>query len=181
MKKTFTLLMIFTFLSIWAVAQKQERGKDPLRFNPDRISQTQPVVIHQKSLVFYEDFSGATIPQGWQNIARGTPGYRWVHAGSLFNFVYIDSDAADEDANVAGSLITPAIDCSGMTNVLLGMYHMFWHNDNDVAKIRISTNGADFEDAFVFTSSVGDNSYPYFEYDISAFAAGHSTVYIEFY
>jgi hypothetical protein len=180
MKKTFTLLTILFLCSGWAIAQTKARYQDPLRFDPNRKSIKLTDLVPQKSIAFFEDFTGANIPQGWQNIGTGTPGYSWEHAGVQFNFVFIDSDAYPGN-NVAGRLITPPIDCSEMSTVILGMNHFYRHLTQSTAIIRVSSDGENFEDAFVFSGNVGDGSYPYQEYDISEYAAGRPIVYIEFF
>jgi hypothetical protein len=77
---------------------------------------------------------------------------------------------------------SPAIDCSGMVGTTL----KFWRYLNveqpsyDHAYVRVSTNGSTWTDIWENDATIEDNDWSQYEYDISAYADGQSTVYIRF-
>lgn len=79
-------------------------------------------------------------------------------------------------------ITSPAFDCSGLSDVKL----KFWRYLNveqptyDHAYIRISTNGSSWTTVWENGGTITDNAWSEFEYDISDYADGQSTVYIRF-
>ncbi|MCF7954647.1 MAG: hypothetical protein K9M75_02480, partial [Phycisphaerae bacterium] len=75
---------------------------------------------------------------------------------------------------------TPAIDCSGVSDVVLSFYR--WLNVEDPAYdhayIEISNDGLNWNTVWENPSEITDSSWMQQTYDISAFADGQATVYL---
>ncbi|MHC4397116.1 MAG: S8 family peptidase [Planctomycetota bacterium] len=75
---------------------------------------------------------------------------------------------------------TPAIDCGDTAVVKLAFYR--WLNvdsaNNDQAPIEISNDGNNWSQLWINSSAVTDSSWQWQEFDISAYAANQTTVYI---
>lgn len=189
MKKCFTLLLI-AFLSLsWLgihVSASVPGMDDPIerigpKEKPWRLAQrtNEDVLLKTKATEFLsEDFSANELPPGWTAEEEGDPGLGWEFNDEL---AFIDSDDAGSGPRVAGSLTTPALDLSNTTSVTLAMNHYFRPLSSTDGRIRVSTDGTNWTDAFDFDSVEGDDSYPLIEYDITDLAAGEETVYIQFY
>ncbi|NUQ44253.1 MAG: hypothetical protein HUU32_22940, partial [Calditrichaceae bacterium] len=138
--------------------------------------------------VLEEHFTTGALPTGWQNIANiGTEVWYFNNPGGLiFNsttsgdgFAIFDSDfngsaSGAEDAD----LITPALDCSGLSQVMLEFEHFFQSGFGGAADLYVSgDNGANWTlvDSWAATSTA--NAEPE-SYDISAIAAGQSQVLV---
>ncbi len=185
MKKLITFLLTLFVISGMTLAQ--ERETDDVRESIEKSWRTESRTYSDKDLstrgtVFLdEDFSGNALPADWTAAEFGDPGYGWEFGSGL---AFIDSDEAGSGNYVAGTLTTPALDLSGATNVTLALNHYFvrgsgsWINDG---KILISADGSPYVTAFDFTENQGSTTYSLVEYDITAWAAGESDVYIRFF
>ncbi len=143
-----------------------------------------------------EDFSGLSgtnQPSGWQNIVNGSgnTSYLWQFdnpaprtlAGNFdADFAILDADDIYDDIGIGkadASLITPAINCTGRSDVRLEFDHKFVYSSNvATAKVEVSNDGTSWTQLDSWSaSSAGEEKV---EYDISAYAADETTVYVKF-
>lgn len=125
----------------------------------------------------HEDFTGEELPDDWQNNELGDEGHGWNLLGSM---IWTNS-WQNEDFHVAGELITPAVDCSQMEDVvLLGvqLHYVYVPSELIDASIHISTDGNNWDAVTEFTTSSGGQNY--LEYDITEFALGEDEIYVKF-
>lgn len=124
-------------------------------------------------MVYEEDFSDNTLPDGWQNDDLSGSGHVWEFedekATANSNF------SGSGDVHVHTALTSDAIDCSGLTVVKLGMKHRYlsWFEQN--GKLEISADGQTWTLLQEYTSTTGD-ALAWEVIDISEEAAGEETV-----
>jgi Peptidase family C25/Propeptide_C25 len=77
-------------------------------------------------------------------------------------------------------LTTDAIDCSGGTGTILGFYGWLGveTREYDEANIQISNNGSTWSNIWLNDETLDGGAWTWWEFDISAYADGHSSVYI---
>lgn len=125
-------------------------------------------------------FGGTELPSNWQMNELGDPGHGWNLLG---NMIWINS-FQNEGFHVAGELISPAIDCSQMEVVLLGMNLHYYYYPLPAgmtdAEIRYSTDGVNWSTFYTFTKSIGGSPNKYFEWDLTSIAAGEEEFYLKF-
>jgi hypothetical protein len=134
---------------------------------------------------FYEEdfITDLVAPQGWQVIDHVTSGLVWQFNGVN---AQITSAAGETVPAVHSSMISAAIDCSGMQGVRLYMNMSLSHGEefsNYFAKVAVSTDGQAWQDVSVFQGNQNDFKfgwYPYYEFDISSVADNQSQVFIKF-
>ncbi len=141
-------------------------------------------------LPFAEDFTGQQLPANWQNVDNVGSGQVWefnnpgerdiTGAGFDSDFAILDSDNYGSGNGQDADLITPAIDCSNASNVMVSFDQSFREYGESVGTLAVSNNGTDWTDVYVVEA---DSGYPnpavHVAFDISAVAAGQSTVYIK--
>ena len=78
------------------------------------------------------------------------------------------------------NLTTTAIDCSNLSHVSLRFRRWLGVRDQpDDAYVRLSTDGSFFLYIWISESEIYDDDWQLVEYDLSPFADGHSTVYVQ--
>lgn len=79
-------------------------------------------------------------------------------------------------------VISPAIDCRGLSGVRLKFWRWLGVEQNafDVARVRVSTNGTNFSEVWSNIQYTAGGYWMEDELDISAFADGQQTVYVQF-
>ncbi|MBU1239370.1 choice-of-anchor J domain-containing protein, partial [Myxococcota bacterium] len=124
-------------------------------------------------IVLSETFDGTTIPTGWVVEDGSTDGETWYNAGG---YMMADSDAAGSGVHLVEGLITPAIDLSGYSTVLLSFELDYNCLTSDRLYVQVSTDGT----AYTTVKTYSADFYGLESLDISADAAGQSTVYVRF-
>ncbi|RKY99592.1 MAG: hypothetical protein DRQ13_02015, partial [Ignavibacteriae bacterium] len=133
-----------------------------------------------------EDFTGQVLPTGWTNVDNLAGGNVWefndpggrAPAGNFdADFAIIDSDNYGSGTSLDATLTTIAVDCNTATTVTLGFDHYFNNltAGNDHGFVEISNNGTTWTQLDSISSDIGPI---YTEYDVTAYAAGQSTVYV---
>ncbi len=191
-KKNFTLLIAFTFLlGGMASAQKSltaETGLAKKQFREGKIVK-QNNHLNSKAAIFSEDFSGGALPADWQNIDNSTNGFVWVFTNpgartintttGATGFAIADSDNLGDVGGEDCDLITPTIDCSALTVVKLRFEHYFYAGYGGAGVVSVSgNNGSNWTDLESFGAASTANA-AVAEYDISAVAAGSTSVLIK--
>ena len=198
MKKIITYFFVFLLLtSAAAVANPfgKKHGANARGGNPDNTVLTVPF--------FSEDFASG-LPGTWMNIDNGSSAnvlwrYTTTGAANTFPFTSVldttgtsaengymifDSDSASGGGGEDASLITPAIDCSANLNVHLTFNEYFAQYNVSMGIVSVSTDGTTWTDVHHAEAGLGaDQTTPNpfaQDIDISAFAAGQATVYIQF-
>ncbi|MFA5499166.1 MAG: hypothetical protein WC327_06450, partial [Candidatus Cloacimonadia bacterium] len=144
------------------------------------------------AVIFSEDFNASTnIPDGWttEQLEEARPAdraWRFDNAGNLSiggnftgNFAVYDGNYGGYvySPNVRAILTTPAIDCSGYSNVTLAYdaYYVHYTTGYVAAEVLISTDGENWTRLKNYSASFG----PALDYyDITEHAAGKSNVQI---
>ncbi|RKY93342.1 MAG: hypothetical protein DRQ13_09585, partial [Ignavibacteriae bacterium] len=135
-----------------------------------------------------ELFPVAGLPSGWTNVDNGVSGIVWAFdnpggrtlTGNFdSDFTIIDSDDAGSGVTLDATLTTIAVDCGTATNVSFGFDHQFNNiGINDIGIIEISVDGTTWTNIDTIDTDTGYPNPPvYAEYDVTAIAAGQSTVY----
>ncbi len=150
--------------------------------------------------VFLEDFTGNSIPSGWtiannsgssvawefstNPSAQGNYPQTFAHVGASTGHVRVDSDyTGSQGTQEDTDLFSPAINCSGLTNVTLGFWEYFRKWQLDTARVYISIDATNW--ILVHTTgtglaqSAGTPNPNEVLIDISSIAAGQNTVYIK--
>lgn len=161
------------------------------------------IQVIAQNVIWSEDFSGGDIPLTWTNIdASGQATTVWEYSidGPYFNnqppfasptagngFVIFDSDAL---GNIPiphdVQLTTDAIDCSSLNTVVAkfsNQYAYYSTGGVSIAELGVSTDGTIFNYYPILTSIAQNDlstAETVQEIDISADAAGQSTVYLQF-
>ncbi|MDY0083283.1 MAG: choice-of-anchor D domain-containing protein, partial [Ignavibacteriaceae bacterium] len=125
-----------------------------------------------EAIHFQEDFTGATgttPPAGWQNVVNsgGNPAQPWqfgagtmspLPSGGGFsgNIAYLNSDAYGSGSTQNTSLITPSINLSTVSSVVISFSEQFRFSSPQVGTFSVSTNGGStWTDLFVRNASYG--------------------------
>lgn len=117
------------------------------------------------SLPFSEDFTGQQLPADWQNIDNDGSGDIWqfdnpgerdiTGVGFDADFAILDSDEYGSGSTQDADLITPPIDCSSASNVLVTFDQSFHQYQTSVGTLSVSTNGADWTEVYVVEEDTG--------------------------
>ena len=179
MKKVVLLLVsLFLVVSVFATAKFN---------NTEQTKYANSAISHSsRATVLSEDFSSGALPTGWQNVDNASggvwqfdnPGGRSINTPTASNgFAIFDSDHYGYDSQAEDSdLITPAIDCSALTNVTFDFYHYFKSGYGGAAEVFVSgDNGATWTSLESWSSTSTANA-AYATYDVTAIAAGQSQV-----
>jgi hypothetical protein len=162
----------------------------------------------QAQVLFTEKFQGS-IPATWTNDDASVNDVKWEFCASptatcvdLYGqtafastdatngFAVLDSDAAGDLAVDHDSRLTsPAINCSGATQVFVtfdSYIGVFQHVADDLARLRVSTDGTNWTSFQIFTGLTGATAATRFSenpkssvINISSVAAGQATVYLQ--
>lgn len=157
-----------------------------------------------QTVPFYsEDFS-AGLPGTWQNVDNGSPAnvlWRYTTTGAMNGFPFdnflnatgtsaangymiFDSDSAAASGGEDASLITGPIDCSSKANVHLTFNEYFAQFNVSQGIVWISNDGSTWTDIHHAEAGLGTDqttSNPFAQdIDITPYAAGQATVYIQF-
>jgi hypothetical protein len=140
-----------------------------------------------QTTIYSQNFSGANLPAGWQNIDNSTGG-KWARKTSAKGFAsstasngfYIfDSDAAGDDGKAEDAdLITSAINCSSSNFVALQFEQYFQQFQSSEGTVSVSTDGQTWNTVYT-VNSTSDNP-EVVTVNISSFAANQATVYLKF-
>ncbi|MFB3879807.1 MAG: PKD domain-containing protein [Armatimonadota bacterium] len=76
------------------------------------------------------------------------------------------------------NLTTGALDCSALTSVYLRFWRWIGMTDDSTAAVQVSTDGSNWTDVWTEAYYFADDEWTECVYDISAVAAGQSTVYL---
>jgi hypothetical protein len=135
--------------------------------------------------LLYEDFS-TWPPANWTIVDGGSTTDTWMHCdgctrsldGADGAYAMVDSDDAGS-VDMVEELITPSVDCSSYTTVLLSFYHYYNYYSGDEGVVEVSTDGGTTWTQVV--SYTADTENGVLEtFDISADAAGQADVMIRF-
>ncbi|MFP4471771.1 MAG: T9SS type A sorting domain-containing protein, partial [Bacteroidales bacterium] len=141
-------------------------------------------------LPFSEDFTGQQQPANWQNVDNAggdlvwqfnNPGSRDITgAGFDSDFAILDSDNYGSGAAQDADLITPPIDCSSASSVMLAFDQSFREYSGSVGTLSVSNNGTDWTVVYTVEESTGyPNPAVSVEFDISEVAAGQPQVWVK--
>jgi len=135
-------------------------------------------VVQESTAVLDEDFNhGGVLAPGWTIQSQG-PGNNWyvdLISGSDYQMTVSYGGGAQDER-----LISPIIDCSGETEVMLSFdYYYNDYSANDVATVDLSIDGGlSFPYNIVTYNDAGSSKYDVF--DITSIAAGVSQVMVRF-
>ncbi|MCB0682320.1 MAG: HYR domain-containing protein, partial [Saprospiraceae bacterium] len=110
-----------------------------------------PVITSDNCLIMEEDFNAGALPAGWSNNAVGTNATAtWSFGvdtegplingtGSIdgTNMAFFDDDDFDTDGGEAVELISPAVDLTGYSSVLLTFDYIYWHLNTSYFKVEV--------------------------------------------
>ncbi len=192
MKKitTYTFVFLMLITSVMASNPSGNNKNGTARHSGPNSVQTVPF--------YMQDFSGG-IPGTWQNNDNAGDGVMWRYTttgssigfGNLSNagtsaangYVILDSDSAFPGGADA-ELITDAIDCSSKANVHLTFNEYFVQWSTSLGIVWVSNDGIIWTDVYHAEAGLGSGQTTAnpnaLDIDISADAAGMSTVYIKF-
>ncbi len=175
-------------LEFYVSAEEQENGRI---YNPNPNSPNVVNAVTSVATVFEDDFE---TDKGWSisggSWARGIPTGGGGEYGNpdptsgyvLPNVIGYNLSGDYENSMPERHITSPAIDCSGMTDVTL----KFWRwlgveqPSYDHAYVRVSNDGTSWTTIWQNASTITDNEWAEFEYDISAVADNQPTVYVRF-
>ncbi len=133
--------------------------------------------VFQGTALIWEDFDeGGALPADW-TVASYGPGLDWtveLQGGSdYWMAARYNSDYQDE------WLISPVVDCSSLTEVLLTFEHFYRdYSTNDLGYVDVSIDGGSTYPYNTITYGADNNGYEAF--DVSAIAAGQANVRFRF-
>ncbi|MEO8085860.1 MAG: choice-of-anchor J domain-containing protein [Bacteroidota bacterium] len=197
MKKITTHAFVFLLLVSTAMAGSQygKKNNGTTRHGQGNSILTVPF--------FTEDF-GSGFPASWQNIDNGSPAnvlWRYTTTGAMNGFPFanalssvgttagngymvFDSDSAAASGGEDASIVTVAIDCSAKTNVHLTFNEYFAQFSTSQGIVWVSNDSSTWTDIHHAEAGLGTDqttANPFAQdIDISTFAAGQATVYIQF-
>ncbi len=138
------------------------------------------------AVIYSEDFTGQVLPTGWTNVDNGVtgevwqfnnPGTRTITGNFDADFAILDSDNYGSGTSQNATLTTVAINASAATTVLFGFDLSYRHLSSSLT-VDISVDNVSWTNLETITVSTGYPNPPvYKEYDVTATAAGQSTVY----
>ncbi len=121
--------------------------------------------------IFSETFDGTAVPTDWTIEDGGTTIDTWYNNGDEM-YAYGEGSEDYEEG-----LITPEIDCTGYTMVLLNYDIDYNYYSGDFVEVQVSTNGIDWTTVRTYNADITATE----TVDISTEAAGSSTVQVRFY
>lgn len=145
------------------------------------------------TVVFEEQFDGG-IPGTWENIDNVTGGtWQWTTVGTddgtelssttaangyaMYDSDGLGNDGEEEDAD----LITPSIDCSSLSTVILEFQHYFESGFGGEIWVQVSGDGGANWTTVLYNATTTTASNPtIFSENISSIAAGQSDVKVKF-
>lgn len=147
--------------------------------------------VETRITAFRETFD-AEIPSGWTVTDHNGDGDTWTWCDGSSTSGACEENLtesasgggmaimnADYALSADDALATPAIDCSALTNVVLELDH--YYNDHspsdEYAVVEVSLDGTTWDEVTRFE---GLDVIAHEVFDVTAFAAGHSTVYFRF-
>jgi hypothetical protein len=147
-----------------------------------------------QTILISENFSSGTLPAGWSQDSAGvTPVLGWsfnnpgarVISGAGFDslFVILDSDHYGQDTSEDVYLNLPLLNASSLVSVYLVLDEQYRDWTNGFHQIEVSNNGGISWTGILSDSDATDLGYPnpvHSVYDITALAAGQSSVNIRF-
>ena len=197
MKKVTTYSFVFLLLVSSAMAANPFGKK---KNGTARHSQPNSVL----TVPFYSEDFAAGLPGSWQNIDNGSTAnvlWRYTTTGAMNGFPFanalsgtnttaangymiFDSDSAAASGGEDASIITGAIDCSARTNVHLTFNEYFAQFNVSQGIVWVSNDGSTWTDIHHAEAGLGTDqttANPFAQdIDISTYAAGQATVYIQF-
>lgn len=156
-----------------------------------------------QNVIWSEDFGRGEIPPTWTNIdASGqlTSTWEYTNYGYYFGsqptftaptasngFAFFNSDAAGlQTVSHDVRLTTDSIDCGNLSTVMVSFYNQYGYYSPDtvsIAELGVSVDGVNFNYYRILAQVLENDltaSETFEEIDISADAAGQSTVYLQF-
>jgi hypothetical protein len=197
MKKITTYSFVFLLLAAFAVTANspgKKKNGTARHGNPNSVL----------SVPFYSEDFAAGLPGSWQNIDNGSTAnvlWRYTTTGAMNGFPFdnalsavgttaangymiFDSDSAAASGGEDASIITGAIDCSARTNVHLTFNEYFAQFNVSQGIVWVSNDGTTWTDIHHAEAGLGtDQTTPNpfaQDIDITPYAAGQATVYIQF-
>jgi hypothetical protein len=175
-------------LEFYVSAEEVEHGRI---YHPNPNSPNVVNAVTEIATVFQDDFE---TDMGWSisggNWARGIPtggGGEYGNSDPTSGYVLPNVFGYNLNGDYENSmpqrhLTSPAIDCSGMTDVTLKFWRWLGVEQPsfDHAYVRVSNDGSSWTTVWENTGEVSDNNWIEIEIDISAVADNQSTVYIRF-
>jgi len=140
-----------------------------------------------QTTIYSQNFSGAGLPAGWQNIDNATGG-KWARKTSAHSFAsstasngfYIfDSDAAGNDNKAEDAdLITATINCSANNFVALQFEQYFQQYATSEGTVSVSTDGTTWTSVYTVNKTTANPEIV--TINITNIAANQATVYLKF-
>lgn len=128
------------------------------------------------TVLYEQDFTGNSLPQGWINTDVTASGHVW-----LFENEYARATSDFEgsgDVHVHSRLISSAFDFSALEIVKLAMEHRYLSWMAQRGRLKISTDNENWSIIKEYSSTTGP-ALAWEEFDISQWAAGEETVYLQ--
>ncbi len=135
------------------------------------------------TMVFSENFNTWPLV-GWTIVDGGTAGFTWMGAstpaltGATGQWAVANSDAAGSGSTFLDDLISPAINLSGTSSVILSFRHYYRHLSGSGAVAISNDGGTNWTNVATYTASSTNGAIA--NINISAVAGGQSNVLIRF-
>ncbi len=134
--------------------------------------------------VFSENFNTWPLV-GWTIVDGGTAGFTWVGAstpaltGATGQWAVVNSDSAGSGKTFLEDLISPSINLSGTSSVILNFRHYYRHYGSSSGVVAISTDGGtNWTNVATYSTSTANSAIA--NLNISSQAAGQANVMIRF-
>ncbi|MBC7080935.1 MAG: choice-of-anchor J domain-containing protein [Thermoplasmatales archaeon] len=146
--------------------------------------------------LFFENFESG-LPSGWTIVDGGTddvypgtsipatwtdkdPGNKGAKDGCDGKFMIVDSDAFGSGTKYMDEqLITPELNFASQTGVILEFDHYYYHSSGSWGRVDIRVGST--ANPWITIANFTSTTYGHMTYDISAYAAGQSRVWIRWY
>jgi PKD repeat protein len=133
---------------------------------------------------FTEDFSDGALPLCWQNLDNqgngqvwqfNNPGARTINTSTAANgFAILDSDHYGSGNSQNADLVSPTLNFSYYTSVILSFQHYFQSYAGSSGTLSYNINGGSWTNINIWTATTANAET--FSQDISSLVAGQSTV-----